>query len=110
MSEERNDYAPKQKLPKNKKLTIVGVVVVVIVVAGMGFWTWHNSPSFCSAFCHTPMDSYVETYNQQADAPGTDKWGNEVSNSSAMLVVSHKEAGQNCLSCGNVKFFAHFES
>ena len=99
MSEERNDSAPKQKLPKNKKLTIVGVVVVVIVVAGMGFWTWHNSPSFCSAFCHTPMDSYVETYNQQADAPGTDKWGNEVSNSSAMLVVSHKEAGQNCLSC-----------
>ena len=42
MSEERNDYAPKQKLPKNKKLTIVGVVVVVIVVAGMGFWTWHK--------------------------------------------------------------------
>ena len=31
--------------------------------------------------------------------PGTDKWSNEVSNSSAMLVVSHKEAGQNCLSC-----------
>lgn len=99
MSEERIDPAPKQKLPKNKKLTIVGVVVVVIVVAGMGFWTWHNSPSFCSAFCHTPMDNYVETYGQQAGAPGTDKWGNEVSNSSAMLVVSHKEAGQNCLSC-----------
>lgn len=39
MSEERKDSAPKQKLPKNKKLTIVGVVVVVIVVAGMGFWT-----------------------------------------------------------------------
>lgn len=99
MSEERIGSAPKQKLPKNKKLTIVGVVVVVIVVAGMGFWTWHNSPSFCSAFCHTPMNSYVETYDQQAGAPGTDKWGNEVSNSSAMLVVSHKEAGQNCLSC-----------
>ena len=40
MSEERIDPARKQKLPKNKKLTIVGVVVVVIVVAGMGFWTW----------------------------------------------------------------------
>lgn len=99
MSEERIDPAPKQKLPKNKKLTIVGVVVVVIVVADMGFWTWHNSPSFCGAFCHTPMNNYVETYDQQAGAPGTDKWGNEVSNSSAMLVVSHKEAGQNCLSC-----------
>lgn len=99
MSQERIDLAPKQKLPKNKKLTIVGVVVVVIVVAGMGFWTWHNSPSFCSAFCHTPMNNYVETYDQQAGAPGTDKWGNDVSNSSAMLVVSHKEAGQNCLSC-----------
>ena len=83
MSEERIDPAPKQKLPNNKKLTIVGVVVVVIVVAGMGFWTWHNSPSFCGAFCHTPMNNYVETYDQQAGAPGTDKWGNEVSNGSA---------------------------
>ena len=45
------------------------------------------------------MNNYVETYDQQAGTPGTDKWGNEVSNSSAMLVVSHKEAGQNCLSC-----------
>ena len=100
MSEERNDSAPASKLAaKNKKLIVVGVVVAVIVVAGIGFWSWHNTPSFCNAFCHTPMDRYVETYEQQAGQAGVDKWGNEVSNSSAMLVVAHKESGQNCLSC-----------
>ncbi len=100
MSEERNDSAPASKLAaKNKKLIVVGIVVAVIVIAGIGFWSWHNTPSFCNAFCHTPMDRYVETYEQQAGQTGVDKWGNEVTNSSAMLVVSHKEEGKNCLSC-----------
>ena len=64
MSEERIDPAPKQKLPKNKKLHHRrrrgrGH-------RGGGAWVFdlHNSPSFCSVF-YTPMDSYVETYDQQ---------------------------------------------
>lgn len=98
MSDEINDSAPKPKR-KHKKLAVVGVVAAIVVVLGVGFWTWHNTPGFCNAFCHTPMDNFVATYNEEPGAAGVDKWGNEVSNTNAMLAVSHKEAGQNCLSC-----------
>lgn len=114
MSEETKEETPKveekaagaaeqaaaEPAKKKKKWPIVvGVIVVVLVVAGIGMWTWHEQPSFCNAVCHTPMDTYVETYNATPGQAGTDKWGNEVSNSSAMMVVVHKEAGVNCLGC-----------
>ena len=83
---------------KSKKPPIAGIVVAAIVVIGVAFWNWHNTPGFCGV-CHTPMSTYVETFEAQPDAPATDKWGNEVSNSSAMLAVTHKEAGVECLSC-----------
>ena len=54
MSEERIDSAPKQKLPKNKKLTIVGVVVAVIVVAGMGFGPGITAPASAARFATRP--------------------------------------------------------
>lgn len=88
--------------PANKKKKwpiVVGIIVVVIAVAGIGFWNWHNQPSFCNAVCHTSMDAYVATYDQEANTTGVDKYGNEVSNTNAMLVVSHKEQGVNCLGC-----------
>ncbi len=80
---------------------VVGVVAVVLVVAGVGFWTWHETPSFCGAICHTPMDEYLTTYDQQPDTAGVDKWGNQVSNTSALLSVSHQYNGAKatCLSC-----------
>lgn len=99
MSEESNKPKRASKMPKNKKFTLVGVIVAVIVVAGIGFWTWHNTPGFCNAFCHTPMTNYVDTFNEPAGITGTDKWGNEVSNTNAMLAVSHREADEACLSC-----------
>ena len=73
---------------KSKKPLIAGIVVAVVVLAGIGFWTWH-----------TPMSTYVATYEAQPNAQATDKWGNDVTNSNAMLVVTHKEAGVECLSC-----------
>ncbi len=91
--------APAAKKAKKKWPIVVAIVAVVIIVAGIGFWTWHEQPSFCNAICHTPMDTYVESYDAQPNSTATDKWGNEVSNSSAMLSVTHKEAGLNCLSC-----------
>ena len=82
------EAAPKKK---GKKWSIVvGVVVVVLIAAGAGFWVWHEQPSFCAAICHTPMDEYLETYEQEPGTTGVDKWGNEVSNTNAMLAVSHK--------------------
>ena len=36
---------------------VVGVVAVVLVAAGAGFWVWHEQPGFCNAICHDPMDA-----------------------------------------------------
>ena len=76
--------APSPKRPVQKKWIVLGVVAAVIVVAGAGFWAWHNTPGFCNAICHSPMDAYVETYD---------------SNDPGMLVTQHKEAGDSCLDC-----------
>lgn len=38
-------------------------MTAIIVVAGAGFWVWHEQPSFCNAVCHSTMDHYVETYD-----------------------------------------------
>lgn len=89
----------KKKKYRKKNATIAVIVVVAIVVLGIGMWTWHEQPSFCNAFCHDAMDTYPSTYEQQANAAGIDKWGNDVSNTNAMLAVTHREAGDNCLDC-----------
>ena len=85
---------------KSKKLMVLGIVLGIIVVAGIGMFVWHNDPSFCGTLCHTPMGEYGETFAAEANAPATDKWGNAVSNSNAMLAVSHREeADAACLTC-----------
>lgn len=91
------EAAPKKK--GKKWPIVVGVVVVVLIAAGAGFWVWHEQPSFCAAICHTPMDEYLETYEQEAGTAGVDKWGNEVANTNAMLAVSHKAQGKDCMAC-----------
>ncbi len=84
---------------KKKWPVVLGVILGVLVIAGAGMWVWHEQPSFCNAFCHTPMDPFLATYDQESGQPGTDKWGNEVSDAHAMLVVSHKDANVQCLNC-----------
>ena len=59
-------------------------MAAVIVVAGAGFWVWHEQPSFCNAICHSPMDYYVETYDS-----GDPNLG----------VTAHAKAGESCLDC-----------
>lgn len=89
-------------IPKKKKKKwpiIVGVVAVVVIAAGAGFWVWHEQPSFCGAICHTPMDPYVDTWDQTAGEPGVDKWGNEVENTNAMMAIAHKDDDVDCLGC-----------
>ena len=105
---EADNSATKEAAPKKKGKKwpiVVGVVVVVLIAAGAGFWVWHEQPSFCNAICHTPMDPYNATYDQEPGTAGIDKWGNEVANTSSMLCVSHKVstdqggAGATCMSC-----------
>lgn len=85
---------------KRKKWPVVlGVVAVVVALAGAGMWVWHEQPSFCNSFCHTSMDAYLLSYDQEDNAAGTDKYGNAVANTHAMLAVSHKSANLACLDC-----------
>lgn len=87
-AEAGNKPAPKKK--GKKKLAIVGVVVVILVAVGVGMMVWHEQPSFCSTMCHVEQ-TYVDNYMQGQDAPGTDKYGNEVSNTNAMMAVLHQK-------------------
>ncbi len=92
------EAAPKRK--GKKWPIIVGVVAVVVIVAGAGFWVWHEQPSFCNAICHTPMDPYLPTYEAEPGQPAVDKWGNEVADASSMLAPMHRvNADATCMSC-----------
>ena len=62
---------------------VVGVVAVVLVAAGAGFWAWHEQPGFCNAVCHDPMDAYVEGYYEDA----------------ALMANEHARADVTCFQC-----------
>lgn len=73
--------------PRRKWPMVVGVVAVVLVVAGAGFLVWHESPSFCNALCHEPMDPYVEGYCRDE----------------ALMAHAHQVADTTCLDCHEPK-------
>ena len=92
--------APVNRMSKRKRRGIVaGVVVAVVALAAAGLMVWHEQPSFCAAICHDPMDSYLPTYEATPGEAGTDKWGNEVADSSSMLAAVHGQVGKTCLDC-----------
>jgi hypothetical protein len=93
------DLSPKKK--RKRWPIVLGVVVVVVIAAGVGVFVWHEQPSFCNAICHTPMDDVSQTYFAEPNTVAEDKWGNEVSNASAMLSVSHAALPESytCMSC-----------
>ena len=91
--------APKKSSAKKRVGIVCGVIAVIVAIAGFGMWTWHDDPSFCGTVCHTPMASYLETYDQKPNTEGVDKYGNPVSNTAAMLAVQHGAMGFDCLTC-----------
>lgn len=114
MSEFKNDIQdaveePTQAAPaaakKKKRLgariaVAVCVVVILLVAGGTGMFFYTSTPQGCATVCHTPMGAYADTYNQPVDTAGTDKWGNEVSNTSSMLAVTHKDWNSaDCVDC-----------
>lgn len=101
-TEEPAKDAKQAKKGKKKWPIVVGVVAVVLVAAGAGFFVWHEQPSFCNAICHTPMDAYVETYVDGSK----DKYGNELTEEAdkmAMMAYYHGHTTEgettNCLGC-----------
>jgi len=92
------NYYPTKKRGR-KGLIVLIVLLVVGIGAGSGFWIWHEQPSFCSAFCHVPMDPYLATYSAESGLPTVDKWGNDMELADSMLAVTHREAGEDCLAC-----------
>ncbi|WP_241155988.1 MULTISPECIES: cytochrome c3 family protein [unclassified Adlercreutzia] len=93
--------APNSKAAKRRKRGItIGVICAIVIVAGAGFWVWHEQPSFCNAICHSPMDPALETYEGKSGESGVDKWGNSVEDMGTLMVVQHKEsADMVCLDC-----------
>lgn len=84
---------------KKKAIIATGVIAAVVVVAGFGFWSWHEQPSFCGAICHDPMDPYLATYEADPVEGAVDKFGNEV-DGSTMLAAVHRVGGEGtCLDC-----------
>ena len=87
---------PKKK-GKKKVLLIVLIVLVVLIGAGAaGFTVWHEQPSFCNAICHTPMDPYVESYEN-----GTSIREVQADSGVTLSVTAHKMSSMqiNCLDC-----------
>lgn len=76
--------APKPKKSKKKLAIVGGIVAACLIAAGVGFFIWHEQPSFCNAICHSPMDHYVEGY--YSDDPTN-------------LASVHAQAGTTCLQC-----------
>lgn len=93
----------KPRAPKRRRGVIAGVVVVAVAVLAVGvgaFSAYASSSDYCMSMCHTPLDGYVETYNQDAGVEGTDKWGNVVSNTSSMLATTHRDwNAADCATC-----------
>lgn len=99
VEEEKAEDAPSPKR-KSKKLVIIGAICVVVIAAGVGFWVWHEQPSFCNAICHSPMDPYLPTYEAEAGQPAVDKWGDAVEDGSLMLASTHRtSANARCMTC-----------
>ena len=91
MQTESKDFnMPEKKRKGKKKLAIVAAVVVILVAVGAGMMIWHESPTFCSTMCHVE-GTYVDNYMQEQNATGSDKYGNNVSNTNAMMAVLHRQ-------------------
>ena len=85
---------------KRKKVAIAaGIVAVVLAVAGVGFWVWHETPGFCAAICHTPMDPYLASYEQEPAEGAVDKYGNTVDGSTMLASFHRVSADATCLDC-----------
>ena len=86
MAEEMTSQEQPQK-KVHKKGIVAGVIVAVVIIAGIGAFAWHNTPSFCGTVCHDSMGEHLANYE------GTD------ASEGAGLAHLHSGANVTCLDC-----------
>lgn len=96
---EATEQAPSTKRGRKRWPIVAGVVAAIVLVAGAGFWTWHEQPSFCASICHTPMDPYYVTYEQGVGGLGYDKYYHSVESTQGMMAAVHRDANVTCMGC-----------
>ena len=77
-----------EKVGKKRWPVVVGVIVAVLVVAGIGGFAWHNTPSFCGTVCHSSMSEHVDNY-----------YGADDTNGAGLAHWHGVNAGTTCLDC-----------
>ena len=95
MSEEKKDVQNVARAPEgaSKKRVkrwqiVLGVVVVVLLAAGIGFYAWHNTPGFCGTMCHDSMGEHLDNYN-----------GVDASGGAGQASWHAQNEGTTCLDC-----------
>ena len=63
---------------------VISAIAVCAIAMLVAFLHWHEEPSFCNAFCHQPMDRYVEGY-----------YSGDLTQEAAV----HEQNGVTCLGC-----------
>ncbi len=69
------------KKRRTRIMVALASVVVIIVIAGVGLWQYHEQPQFCGNTCHI-MKPYLESWQ-----------------SSTFSAHAHAEKGVTCLDC-----------
>jgi hypothetical protein len=95
---DEQEPTPKKKKKLGIRILIVGAIVLVVLGGGSAgaYAVFHSNPAFCNFICHTPMDPYVESYQN-----GTSVNAAQTDPSVVLSVTLHKDSEQqlNCLSC-----------
>ncbi len=99
-----DEKTAKKSGPKRWQMT-VGIIVAVIIVAGIGFGVWHEQPSFCNAVCHTPMDKFVDGYYNDDSTLAYQHGHVDGSNTVAAGTLKEgvKDSSMTCLTCHTPK-------
>lgn len=71
-----------------RAIVVWGATVVALALLAGGALVWHAQPTFCNAFCHEPMDSYVDGY---------------YAGDSTLLLTAHADSRIECLDCHEAK-------
>lgn len=105
VAEEAPAVGEKKSFNPKRWQMVVGIIVIVIVVAGIGFGVWHEQPSFCNSICHTPMDKYVEGYTNDDTTLAYQHGHVDGSNTTAASTLKEgvSDSSMTCLTCHTPK-------